>query len=362
MKTFLLKNSSVKVGVLEECGHLFPVCFFFGKDVIEPMHLAPWTNETLDSSFPPVLKHLSGDFFCAPFGTSDFLEDESRAHGASANDRWNSIQKSNSSVKLKLSKKILGAELIKEVSIQENETVVYQKHTFIGGNGKIPVGHHAMLKIPSKAFISFSDFVFGGTPPEIVEPNPELGRSILKYPQQFSDIMAVHRFDNKTIDVSTYPFETNHEDLYMVISNNENLFGWSTVCCPNEGWLWYSIRDAKVLPNTVVWLSNGGRYYPPFSSRHKSVIGIEETCSFFHLGHKASLEKNFLNEKGFMTFVELGENEIVEIPYLFGVIKIPSSFGKVESITPVDGGIEITDYDQNKVRSKVNLNFIKVNR
>lgn len=359
MNTLFIKNSNVEVGILEDCGHLFPVRFFFGKDIIEPMHIAPWTNETLDSSIPPMLKYLRGDFFCAPFGASDFLEDETRAHGASANDRWNSIQKNNSVIKLKLSKKILGAELTKEVSIGENETVVYQKHTFIGGSGKIPVGHHAMLKIPGKAFISFSDFVFGSTPPEIVEPNPEQGRSILKYPQQFSDITAVQRFDNKTINISTYPFENNHEDLYMVISNKENLFGWSTVCCPNEGWLWYSIKNTNDLPNTVVWLSNGGRYYPPFSSRHKNVIGIEETCSFFHLGHKTSLEKNYLNEQGFKTSVELIENTIIEIPYLFGVVKIPGSFGKVESITPVDGGIEITDNEQKKVHSKVNLNFIK---
>ncbi len=359
MKSLLLKNSSVEVGVLEDCGHLFPIRFFFGKDVIEPMHIAPWTNEQLEDSVPPILKNLRGDFFCAPFGASDFLEDETRAHGASANDLWNLKEKSESSIKLELSKKIAGASLIKEISINMDETVVYQKHTFIGGNGKIPVGHHAMLKIPSEAFISFSNFIFGGTPPEIVEPNPDQGRSILKYPQQFSDITAVQRFDNKTINISTYPFENNHEDLYMVISKNDMSFGWSAVSCPAGGWLWYSLKNTNDLPNTVVWLSNGGRYYPPFSSRHKNVIGIEETCSFFHLGHKTSIEKNYLTEQGFKTYIELAENTIFEIPYLFGVVKIPKSFGKVKSITAIEGGIEITDNAQRKVHSKVNLNFIK---
>ncbi len=359
MKTLLIKNSNVEVGILEECGHLYPVRFFFGKDVIEPMHIAPWTNEDLDNSIPPILKYLRGDFFCAPFGASDVLPDESRDHGTSANDKWNEIEVNNSSFKLKLSKKISGAELIKEISINENESVVYQKHTFKGGTGKIPVGHHAMLKIPDSCFISFSDFDFGGTPPNVVEPDSKLGRSVLKYPQQFSDLASVQLSDNKAADVSVYPFDKNHEDLYMIISKKNIPFGWSAVSCPNKGWLWFSIKNRNILPNTIVWLSNGGRYYPPFSSRHKNVIGIEETASFFHLGHKASTEKNFLNEQGFKTYIELSRDKVIEIPYLFGLAKIPADFGRVKSITEIKNGIEIKDINQNKISAKVNLNFIR---
>lgn len=359
MKTFHLKNSSVEIGVLEECGHLFPVRFFLGQHVIEPMHIAPWTNGQLDDSVPPVVKNLRGDFFCAPFGASDLLPEETRTHGTSANDFWNLIDQSASVVKLELSKKISGASLIKEVSINKDETTVYQKHTFIGGKGKIPVGHHAMLKIPSKAFISFSDFIFGGTPPQVVEPNPDLGRSVFKYPQQFTDLNNVQRFDSKEIEISAYPFEENHEDLFMIISQKEIPFGWSAVGCPEEGWLWYSIKNTSTLPNTVVWLSNGGRYYPPFSSRHKNVIGVEETCSFFHLGHKASIEDNFLNKQGYQTFIELHEDKSLEIPYLFGVVTIPRNFGRVKSIIEAGNGVDIIDYEEIKIHTKVNLNFIK---
>jgi hypothetical protein len=359
MKTLLLKNSKVEVGILEECGHLFPVRFFFDKVIIEPLNIAPWANEELDPATPPMLKFLRGDFFCAPFGASDILEDETRAHGASANDKWDDIQISNSSIRLKLSKSISGAELIKEISISENESVIYQKHSFIGGEGRISVGHHLMLKIPSRAFISFSDFVFAGTPPQPIESDKNLGRSLLKYPQSFKDITSILQFDNKLIDASVYPFDTNHEDLYMIISKKEMPFGWSAVSCPDQGWLWYSIKNHDVLPNTVVWLSNGGRYYPPFSSRHKNVIGIEETASFFHLGHKASIENNFLNEQGYKTFIELSHNKVIEIPYLFGVVKIPGNFGRVKSITEIKDGIQITDIQNNKVNTKVNLNFIK---
>ena len=359
MRSILLKNSSVEVGLLEDCGHLFPVRFFFDTKVIEPMHIAPWVNEELESSTPKMLKYLRGDFFCAPFGASDLLADETRPHGSSANDKWNDIHIDDSSIKLRLSKNISGAELIKEISIRENETVIYQKHTFVGGEGKIPVGHHAMLRIPSRAFISFSDFDFAGTPPQPIETESNLGRSILKYPQQFSHLTNIKRFDNAAIDVSIYPFDTNHEDLYMIISRKDIPFGWSAVSCPDEGWLWYSIKNINLLPNTVIWLSNGGRYYPPFSSRHKNVIGVEETASFFHLGHKASAGTNFLNKSGYKTYIELTKAGVTEITYLFGLVQIPNEFGKVKSIKAVRDGIEIVDVNKNVVYSKVNLNHIK---
>lgn len=358
MKTYLIKNSHVEVGITEDCGHLFPVKFILGDKVIEPMHIAPWADENLDPSIPPMLKMLRGDFFCAPFGDSDLMEDETRGHGSSANDLWVLTEATNSSMKFKLFRKILGSELTKEITIHENEQVVYQKHIFQGGEGNIPVGHHAMIKVKSKAYLSFSDFSFAGTPPKPIEPDPISGRSILKYPQKFSELTSIKLNDNSFADASVYPFNSNHEDLFMVISKKDTI-GWSALSCPDEGWVWFSIKNTKVLPNTVIWLSNGGRNYPPFSSRHNNVIGIEETASYFHLGHKASVDNNELNSLGYKTYIELHPDKTIEIPYLFGAAKIPGSFGKVKSITEVNEGIEITDYNGNSVQTNVNINFIK---
>ncbi|NWF90682.1 MAG: hypothetical protein HXY50_14635 [Ignavibacteriaceae bacterium] len=355
----LVQNSSTEVGVLENCGHLFPVRFCFNKKVLEPMNIAPWVHEELDPSTSPMLKNLRGDFFCAPFGASDLMADETRPHGSSANDKWDIINIEEDSIKLKLSKNILGAELIKEIKIAKDETVIYQKHTFTGGRGIIPIGHHAMLRIPTNAYISFSEFEFGGTPPLPIENDITLGRSILKYPQQFSDLTKVRKYDDELINVSKYPFEKNHEDLFMVISKRNADLGWSAVSCPEQGWLWFSIKNIKTLPNTVVWLSNGGRYYKPFSSRHINVIGIEETNSFFHLGHKASTENNFLNEAGYSTYIELDHSSDTVIPYLFGAAQIPKTFGKVKSIEENNNGILFIDEFQNKIHSKINLNHLR---
>ncbi len=56
MKTLLLKNSKVEVGILEECGHLCPVRFFFDEDIIEPLNIAPWTMRRIRSCYSANVK------------------------------------------------------------------------------------------------------------------------------------------------------------------------------------------------------------------------------------------------------------------------------------------------------------------
>ncbi|RPI75960.1 MAG: hypothetical protein EHM47_01065 [Ignavibacteriales bacterium] len=358
MKIHTIKNDKVKVGVTEECGHLHPVRFFIDNKVVEPLNIAPWINEKLDDSIPPMLKMLRGDFFCMPFSNSDVLKDEDRAHGTTANDKWNLISKDNSLLEFKLDKKVSGAEIIKRIKLNSDHPVIYQEHKIIGGEGKIPIGHHLMLKVPEKIYLSFSDFLFGETPLFPVETDPEMGNSIFKYPQQFTDLTKIKSKNDGDIDLSRYPVYQDHEDLLMLKSDESLSFAWSAASAPRNGWLWFSIKNPKILNSTVLWLSDGGRNYPPFSDRHRKVIGIEEVTSYFHLGHKASIEKNHLNEKGYKTFIELNHGVTHSIKYAFGLVKIPKDFRHVISIVEDKNGIEIKDENNLEVHVNVDMSFI----
>jgi hypothetical protein len=360
MKNWIIKNNKVKVGVTEDCGFLDPVIFYLKEKEISPLNIAPWQNEKLDSSIPPMLRNLRNDFFCAPFGDSDFLEGEASAHGATANDRWNEIIITNNKIELELSKKIMGAKVKKIISIVEDHSVVYEEHIFEGGSGKIPVGHHLMLKVEEQILLNFSDWIYGGTPPFTIEPNPEMGNSLLFYPQEFKSLNKVKLANGEFTDLTKYPTLKNSEDLLMLISDETLPFAWSTATAPKSGWLFFALKSPRVLRNTVLWLSNGGRFYSPFSGRHKNVIGIEETTSFFHLGHIASINKNFLLNKGYKTFIEL-DNTRYKIRYLFGFISVPNNFSRVNSVEPFIDGINIIDENGIKVFTKVNLNFIYEN-
>jgi hypothetical protein len=272
---------------------------------------------------------------------------------------WNLTFKNESKLQLKLNTQVMGAQVIKKIFIKSDQPVIYQEHKLIGGNGKIPVGHHLMLKVPEKVYLSFSNYLFGETPSSPVESDLNLGRSVLTYPQKFKHLSNVMLNNGKEIDLTRYPAYQNHEDLLMLKSDESLPFAWSAASAPKNGWLWFSIKDPQKLKYTVLWLSNGGRKYPPFSSRHRRVIGIEETTSYFHLGHKASIEKNHLNENGYTTSINLEPSVTHSFRYIFGLTAIPKDFKYVSTIERESHGILIMDNSGIQINVPLDLNFIK---
>ena len=82
MKQFPLRSDRVSLAVTETGGHLSDVVFVLpGGRQVSPMHTAPWADEPLPEDTPPILRVLRGDFFCAPFGSSDLIPGETRVHG-----------------------------------------------------------------------------------------------------------------------------------------------------------------------------------------------------------------------------------------------------------------------------------------
>lgn len=64
-----------------------------------------------------------------------------------------------------------------------------------------------MLHIsPNEALeLSFSRWVWGGTPPDPLETEPERGRSSLRYPQHFENLSQVVLENGGHADLSRYP-------------------------------------------------------------------------------------------------------------------------------------------------------------
>ena len=89
MSAWQLESDRVHSGVSRDGGFLHPVSFQC-KDgrTISPLHRAPWLEESVLGDIPPMLRGLRGDFFCAPFGDSDVMPEETRPHGATANAAW----------------------------------------------------------------------------------------------------------------------------------------------------------------------------------------------------------------------------------------------------------------------------------
>jgi hypothetical protein len=144
----------------------------------------------------------------------------------------------------------------------------------------------------------------------------------------------------------------------MVVSDPHVPFAWTAVVFPKERYAWFALKNPRVLRNTVFWISNGGRHYPPWSGRHVNVMGIEDITGYFHHGLAESASPNALSRKGMRTCVELVPEDPLVVSYIMGVTAVPAGFQRVSSLTKCAGGVELRSASGGKVRVPVALEFL----
>jgi hypothetical protein len=311
---------------------------------LEPLHRAPWvrSGETLPDSVAPVERRLAGDFFCAPFGN---FSPDVPIHGWSANGNWKAAGQTEApdgvvTARYELEQAISGAMLTKDITLVAGQPIVYQRHVFSGGAGKIPVAHHAMIHVPGGAQLSFSKKAYGGTPRAAPETDPTRGNSIFAYPQRFTTLKAVKLKDGRTVDASVYPFDTGHEDLSLQVEAPENKLGWSAAVAAKDGFVFFAVKDATKLPETILWMSNGGRSYSPWNGRHLAVVGIEEAATPAHATGGFS-DVSAPSPVGQATGVEFGGEQAIR--YAFGAIRMPVGWREVVGIDVADELLTLHD-------------------
>ncbi len=362
MQTLAAEGISV---VFNPLGGLFDdVAITRDGRTLHPLHRAPWIDTPADipEGTPPHLAGLAGDFFCAPFCKSDI--EPAPGHGWAANGPWShraSVAGADGSLTavFDLGERIMGAALSKEIVLRPGHPVVYQRHVFSGGSGAVPVAHHAMLHVPGGVRLSFSKKDFGATPPNAQETDPARGRSILLHPQRFADLSAVKLADGRTVDARFYPYAERHEDFVSLFDPPEATIGWSAALASADGFLFFAVKDARVLCQTSLWHSNGGRDYAPWLSRHLAVLGIEESCAYFGEGHRASIAPNDLTAAGYRTAITLDPNADIGIRYAFGAIPAPVGWTEVADIVVGGGTLTISDVGGGSVSVPFDGGFLR---
>jgi len=84
-----------------------------------------------------------------------------------------------------------------------------------------------------------------------------------------------------------YPARRGFDDLVMLSADPDLPFAWNAVTFPAQRYVWFSLRDPRVLRHTIFWISNGGRHYAPWNGRHTGVLGLEDITSYFHMGRRS---------------------------------------------------------------------------
>jgi len=309
-----------------------PDCGFVGDLVIDddghriaPLHRAPWIGEAMPPDLPPHLARLQGDFFCAPFG--DGGGDAPVLHGWTANGLWQIQDRARDSAKLvaALDRDVQGARVTKRLCLRPGHPFLYQSHRFEGGHGPLSAANHAMLALPDGGLLSFSAKSVFRTPDTALEADPARGCSALEYPAASADPRVFPRADGGSADLTRYPVAPGHEDFVVGIEAGDSPLGWTAVVLQRQGALFLSLRDPQQLPMTMLWFSDGGRDYAPWSGRHRNCLGVEEGCAPHMLGAPGGLT--------------LGDR--LDIRHAIGAIAWPTE-ERVSAVRVSEGSLEVT--------------------
>ena len=300
---------------------------------VAPLHRAPWvgTGETMPPDAAPLMATLGGDFFCAPFASS---ENGSPLHGWPPNAPWTVVARDGGTLRAVLGRPVFGATLVKELSVRDGHPFVYQRHVFVGGEGRVAVANHANVSVKSGGIIRTSPKRAWETPKDPQESDPARGRSGLSYPARSEDPRAFPGLSGP-VDLTRYPWNPRHEDFVVGIEAPGHALGWTAVTRPAEGDLYLSLRNATRLPMTMLWHSNGGRDYPPWSGRHFGCLGVEEGAADHMLGLSTEAD---LAGPGALALTPDGT---AEVRHVIGAIPWPTG-EPVAAIRAGDGALEIT--------------------
>ncbi len=353
--SYLVANDSVGVWMSALGGQTAPVTFRLDGREVRPFHVAPWADEELSDELP-ILRALRGDFFCMPFGANaePFGDEIYPLHGETANEAWTPTTREGEFV---LRTRVRPGRVVKQIALQPGHTAMYVSHVIEGMAGPMTCGHHAMLRFQSPGLLSVSPFAFGQVYPGEFELPSRGGYSSLRPGARFSSLASVPRLDGGVADLSRYPAREGFEDLVQVFSRPSEPFAWNAVTFPEERYVWFALRNPRVLTGTILWHSNGGRHYAPWRGRHRGVLGIEDVTSYMHDGLTRSVKANPALDAGIATFVEMSPEVPLRVATIFGVAPVPAGFGHVTEMRPIEGGIELSD-GQRRTRSALDLEFL----
>ena len=267
-----LNADGISAAFIPDCGILTDLAVTEQGLTVAPLHRAPWVGQVMPAGSPPHLAALQGDFFCAPFG--DASQDAAPLHGWPANGHW-TVTASTRHLRAVLDRRVLGARVVKTLALQDGHPFVYQTHTFTGGAGRIGAANHAMISLPHGGLICLSPKAIYRTPPQTMEPDPARGRSALRYPAATSD-PRMFPGQQRPVNLTRYPFGPAQEDFVVALEPPGTHLAWTVVVRPHEGDAYLSLRRADEAPATMLWHSNGGRDYAPWSRRHRHCLGVEE--------------------------------------------------------------------------------------
>jgi hypothetical protein len=366
--SYTIGNESVQLFVSIHGGH-FTAAYQTAKGFVDPYFVGPWWNERPYLEVDPILQGMRGDYFCFPFGASPNPVGgvTYQVHGRTANECWDfvRVEAEGGDRRLVLSMDLTPDQgtVQKEIAIRRGEPVVYTKHTVQGFRGGMPFGHHPNIQCtdkPGVAVIDMSPPLAGFTAPITLGKPEAKGYFLLKPGQQFKDRSKVPTVHGDTVDLNYYPLPKGYEDAVLLISDPKKDFAFTSLAEREKGFLYFHLKDPKLIAETLLWMPNGGNYNVPFNGRVAAVIGVEEVTGNFFYGRRESIEKNPISAQGYPTVFDFDEKKPTEVKFVSGVVSIEKSFQGVRDIVRKnDKEITILGRGGEQIDVPCRLDFLK---
>jgi len=131
------------------------------------------------------------------------------------------------------------------------------------------------------------------------------------------------------------------------------------VAFPQQGYVWFALKDPRVLRETILWISNGGRHMSPWSSKHVNVMGLEEVTSYFHVGLAESAKDNHIRQMGYPTTLTLDRQKPTNVNYIMAVAPIGKDFDEVATIEPTANGVSLIAKSGSRTAVPIDLAFLQ---
>ena len=268
-------------------GMLAPVRFELGEGrTVSPLYVAPWGD---DARWPGLLRALRGEWPCLPFGAvmappglPPGFETRNAAdtwnHGYGANHMWRLVEKVADRLTLRIDYPSEGEieSLERTIEVDPEALALTVSLTVHARRDVVlPFALHPTFAIPDEG-IEVLACPHQSVHSYPVAPEPGISRSSPNH--TFASLKAIAT-ETGLMDVTRLPLLDKTEELLQIAG------------CQPPFVLRYPAQRADVLldwnseelPDALLWISNGGRAYEPWSGRNFA-LGVEPAQSFFDLG------------------------------------------------------------------------------
>lgn len=324
MAHITLAGAAATAIVSPVAGMLLDAAFLLDGVPHRPFARAPWLGEAGLDDHPGHLRELGGEFVAVPFGSvgapAEISPDWSavvpadapdRPHGPSADDEWEVLDRSASSVTLGLEYgPSEGIErLERTVSVRPDAPALDFSLTLRSRRPvDTAVGLHPIFRLPSEpGELSIdADFEQGFSYPGAVWP----GVGPTRPGQTFSRLDAVPARAGGTVDLSRLPLPGTTEDVVLLAGAR----GPVEARFADSGTRVVLDWDRSIVPHVMLWISDRALEEEPWRARYRG-LGVEPIAAAFDFPDEVSTAPNPLSSAGFRTSVRVAPESPVTIRY-----------------------------------------------